>query len=81
MWEQLRTAISDGHIVSPEEVLHELRRGTDGLVLRKYYIRTVGRAGMNATRKGTIGEPVRQRYWFYAATSSFIVLPGPPFTA
>lgn len=31
LWEQLRAAISDGHIVSPEEVLHELRRGTDGL--------------------------------------------------
>ncbi len=31
LWEQLRAAISDGHIVSPEEVLHELRRGTDEL--------------------------------------------------
>jgi GH15 family glucan-1,4-alpha-glucosidase len=58
-----------------------LRLHWRGAVLRKCYIRAVGRAGMNSTRKGTIGESVRRRYWFYAATSSFIVLFGPPFTA
>ncbi len=31
LWGQLRAAIASGHVLSPEEVLHELRKGTDGL--------------------------------------------------
>lgn len=31
LWEQLRASVSAGNLLSPEEVLHELRRGTDDL--------------------------------------------------
>jgi len=31
LWQQLDQAIADGHVRSPEEVLHELEQGTDDL--------------------------------------------------
>lgn len=34
LWDQLRASIHAGHLLSPEEVLHELRRGTDDLAER-----------------------------------------------